>query len=80
MTDLIRLRRPSEPIRHPDDVALLREALARLGYTASDQDIQEAYSEWSQDNYCAGWIPVEDAGYATVAAQRLIGEHLEPAE
>ncbi len=55
MPDLIRLVRPSAPIRHPDDVAWLRSILNEAGYDADPKDIQDAYSEWSETNYAAGW-------------------------
>lgn len=59
MTDLIRLERPREPIRYPDDVAVLRKALNERGYDASDEDIAWAYSEWCEEWCCGDWISVD---------------------
>ncbi len=52
----IELCRMDDEIRHPDDVREIRLAMNRLGYDASPYDIQWAYSEWSEDTYCAGWM------------------------
>lgn len=60
--ELIRLRRPVEPIRHPRQVALLRAALERLGYTASDHDIQAAFSEWCKDFHAKAWVAIRPPG------------------
>lgn len=46
------------PIRHPEDVEYLRSILHSHGYSAKDFAIQKAYSEWSEDYYCAGWIGI----------------------
>ena len=45
-----------EPIRHPEDVARLRSIMNSHGFDASDHDIQEAYSAWSEDTWAAGWM------------------------
>lgn len=59
MTNLIRLERPREPIRYPDDVAVLKKALNERGYDASDEDIAWAYSEWCEEWCCGDWISVD---------------------
>jgi hypothetical protein len=61
---MIHLRRPGSKIRHPDDVAKFREALAELGYTASDEDIQWAWSRFSEDMYAAGWLKPNSVEHA----------------
>jgi hypothetical protein len=62
MPDLTPLRRPTPPIRHPADVARLRAALEAAGYTASDEDIRWAWEQFSEENWAAGWIPLESVG------------------
>jgi len=49
----------NDPIRHPKDVARLRRILNDRGYDASDADIQQAYSSWSEATHCAGWLGVD---------------------
>lgn len=65
--------RPDNPIRYPHDVGRLWEALRSLGYTASPGDIVSAYEEYSEQEYCAGWLalPPSDDGLQLVA-QRLV--------
>ena len=62
-----RLIRPVDPtkIKYPDDVAILRAAINRENVDASDVDIQEAYQQWSEATYSAGWVAVDDATTAT---------------
>lgn len=51
---LISLIRP--PIRHPQDVSRLRSILNARGYDATSWDIQEAYSDYSESAWAAGWM------------------------
>lgn len=59
MSKLIELRRPAECLRFPEDVKRLREAINELGFDASDADIQWAYAEFSEKEYCASWLVLE---------------------
>jgi hypothetical protein len=55
MTEPLTMLVSAEPIRHPEDVARLRAILNARGCDASDQDIQWAYGNWSEDAYAASW-------------------------
>ena len=39
----------------PDDVAKLKEDLPELR-ALSDVEIEALYTQWSQEEYCAGWM------------------------
>jgi hypothetical protein len=62
------LRVPELEVDHPEDVAEIKAELERQGYTASESAIAWAYSEWSEDRWCASWmmmnvgiVSIEDA-------------------
>ena len=38
------------------DIALIRKEMNRLGYDASDNCIEWAWSEWCEENYAATWM------------------------
>lgn len=46
-------------IRHPADVALLKEKIPELS-AFSDEKVQRMYSIWSEDNWAAGWHTLTD--------------------
>lgn len=58
MTNLVKLVRPKEPIRESADVSMLAVAMEHLGYTASPEDIQWAYSELCEEKMAATWVSV----------------------
>jgi hypothetical protein len=76
MTRLVCLR----PVRHHDDVAWLRDLLNAAGYTASDADIQDAYSAWSQDRWCSLWsgFPKTTSRRGRAEILKRLMQHLVP--
>jgi hypothetical protein len=56
LSKMKRLKFPDEPIWYPEDVTKLRDAAFALGYAVSGINLQKAYSKWSEDKYCAGWL------------------------
>jgi hypothetical protein len=56
MIQLIRVPGPAQGIRYPADVAGMQKILADAGYEAHPIDIQWAWGEYSEDEYCAGWL------------------------
>lgn len=48
------LVRKSNP-RHGEDIERLRAALSQNGYVATDHDIEEAWSSYSDYNSRSGW-------------------------
>lgn len=57
-----------EELRFPDDVARLRRILNERGFDASDVLVERAYSQWSEDFWCAGWLILEDDDQALFEA------------
>ncbi len=43
------------PIRFPDDVSRLKREIPELA-EVSAITVQELYSTWSEDHFCAGWL------------------------
>ena len=66
------LVRPFVEGRRPDDVKRLREAINQLGFDATDQAIQEAYEDYSEAEYCAGWMSLGIWPSCLDAAKHLI--------
>jgi len=42
-----------------DDVERLRKGLLKLGYEASRKEIARAWEDYSEKEFCAGWLFVE---------------------
>lgn len=47
-----------EPIRYPEDVRRLRDAIPELR-SVSDADVQRLYAEWSEYFYSASWLSMD---------------------
>lgn len=39
-----------------DDLGRLMIAAEQCGYAVRGADLEQAYSNWSEANYCAGWL------------------------
>lgn len=52
--------RRDRPISFPEDVEVLRKALAVWGLFGTDSEIQAAYEGYSSDRWCAGWMTLND--------------------
>lgn len=57
-----------EALRFPDDVARLRRILNERGFDAPDALVEWAYSQWSEDFWCAGWLILGDDDQALFEA------------
>ncbi len=56
---LIRLVRPPQAgtgLRYPADVAGMIHILNAAGCDADPHDVQWAWEQYSEDEYCAGWM------------------------
>lgn len=52
-------KRNNTPIN--DDVAAIRAYLSRIGdLSATDEEIEEKYAEFSENKYAAGWMRLDD--------------------
>ena len=54
------------------DVALLKAAMEKRGFTASEADIEYAYSEYSVNECNTSWVPVHNWSSGDVVAKRII--------
>lgn len=73
------LIRPKESVsEYEPEVSLLREALNRAGYDASEADIAWAWGEHSED-WAAGWLVLDSCGGADGGVRFLL-EYLKPAQ
>lgn len=74
MGELTRLVWPVH-VGHSEDVAAIRAALNAMGYDASDADIEQAYSDYSEECWAAGWAGIDDHDRAAEAVRdRLVEE------
>jgi hypothetical protein len=73
-TDITILARPAEIVHelHAPDIPLIREEMRARGHDASDLDIEWAYSEWCDRNYCASWLVIDSPMVGTYANAALI--------
>jgi len=64
----------------PDDIKRLRDAINFLGFDASDVDIADAYEDYSEREYAAGWLSLNCWESDNAAASLLIkkGYLIEP--
>jgi len=73
------LVRPEIEIRWKEDVSNIRRALNALGYDAEDLAIQQAYEDFSETEYCAGWLDIGTWDNTQSIATKLItGDYLMP--
>ncbi len=54
------------------DVSLLKAAMEKQGFTATEADIEWAYGEWSEEVYCAGWMGFYSPNWPDHAAKGVI--------
>lgn len=48
-------------IQHPEDVKKIREYLAKIGtLEATDAEIDDYWSQYSDEKFCAGWMGVNE--------------------
>lgn len=57
-----RVRRPIHVFRpsYPDQLAKLRAAIGHTDPYLSDEDLEELYRDYSDREWCAGWIGLGD--------------------
>jgi hypothetical protein len=71
MIKLTPQQRTTSSIR-ASDVALLKAAMEKRGFTASEADIEWAYSEWSMFAYSSGWVAFDYPDWPDIAAKQVI--------
>jgi hypothetical protein len=49
------LHSPAREVRYPKDVKLLKESIPELS-PFTDGEVQDLYSDWSEDYLCASWL------------------------
>ncbi len=59
MRRLTLLKNRSYPIWYPEDINRLRESIPELN-ASSAGEIQEWYSDWSEEYFCAGWLILDE--------------------
>ena len=67
---MVRRPQPDSHFEYPE-IALLKSALNRAGYDASEADIQWAWEEHSED-WAAGWLSLESCGGPDGAVKYLL--------
>lgn len=75
------LRRPDKdenPTYITIDIEILRNTAVNMGFLVSRIDLQEAYAEWSEDYYCAGWLmlPSTQEGIKEIIQELIVLEYL----
>jgi hypothetical protein len=55
---------------YAEDVARLRAALRQRDVEATEEQVFKAYVAWSEDNYCAYWMVLDDD-----RVQRFVAEY-----
>lgn len=50
-----------EKVNYPEDIYALKEHIKGLR-EVPDVVVQRLYSQWSEDNYCAGWLIIDQDG------------------
>lgn len=58
---VVRLRL-NRVIAHPEDVAEIRSRFAARGYDVTEEDIQDAYAEFSEREWGASWMSLDYTG------------------
>ncbi len=70
------LVRSQPTLMWPDDIARIRKAMNKLGFDASDHDIEDAYHEYSEEEMCCGWVVMaiwdKDESAAKVTMRYLV--------
>jgi hypothetical protein len=54
------------------DVALLKAAMEKRGFTATEEHIEYAYGEWCEQEYSAGWMTFGSSSWTDHAATGVI--------
>jgi hypothetical protein len=67
---------PKHEIDYPEDVEQIRRELERQGYTASNNAIAWAYSEWSEARWCASWMMLNVGVVSIAEAAKGVREYL----
>lgn len=71
---LVRRLQPQDPYDHASntEIPLMKAALNKAGYDASNEDIQWAWEQHSEDS-AAGWLVLASCGDADGAVKYLLG-------